>query len=61
MWSSIAVGVFSQIWLRKRMPHIYGNYNYLIDATLGGGSQIVAFVLSFAVFGASEKAHSFPK
>jgi OPT family oligopeptide transporter len=60
MWSSIAVGVFSQIWLRKRMPHIYNNYNYLIGAALDGGSQIVIFVLSFAVFGASGKAYPFP-
>ena len=60
MWSSIAVGVFSQVWLRRRMPHIYNNYNYLIGAALDGGSQIVVFVLSFAVFGASGKAYPFP-
>lgn len=59
MWSSIAVGVFSQIWLRKRMPNIYNKYNYLIGAALDGGSQIVVFVLSFAVFGASGKAYPF--
>ncbi|KAI1097469.1 putative OPT peptide transporter Mtd1 [Jackrogersella minutella] len=60
MWSSIAVGVFSQLWLRRRMPGIYNKYNYLIGAGLDGGSQLVIFILSFAVFGASGKAYPFP-
>lgn len=60
VWSSIAVGVFSQFWLRRRMPRIYNKYNYLIGAALDGGSQIVIFILSFAVFGASGKEHPFP-
>lgn len=60
IWSSIAVGVFSQFWLRRRLPEIYNKYNYLIGAALDGGSQIVIFVLSFAVFGASGKAVNFP-
>ncbi|TDZ31976.1 Oligopeptide transporter 4 [Colletotrichum spinosum] len=58
--SSIAVGVFSQFWLRRRMPRIYNKYNYLIGAALDGGSQVVIFILSFAVFGASGKEHPFP-
>ncbi|CAG8264003.1 unnamed protein product [Penicillium salamii] len=61
IWSSITVGVFSQLWLRRRMPHIYNKYNYLIGAALDGGSQIIIFVLSFAVMGASGKEHPFPK
>ncbi|KZF24856.1 peptide transporter MTD1 [Xylona heveae TC161] len=60
IWSSIAVGVFSQFWLRRRIPRIYNKYNYLIGAALDGGSQIVIFILSFAVFGASGKEHPFP-
>ncbi|EME47911.1 hypothetical protein DOTSEDRAFT_146951 [Dothistroma septosporum NZE10] len=60
IWSTIAVGVFSQVWLRRRRPNIYNKYNYLIGAALDGGSQIVVFVLSFAVFGASGKSHPFP-
>jgi OPT family oligopeptide transporter len=60
MWSSIAVGIFSQVWLRRRRPHVYNKYNYLIGAALDGGSQIVVFVLSFAVFGASGKTYLFP-
>lgn len=60
VWSSIAVGVFSQFWLRRRLPGIYNKYNYLIGAALDGGSQVVVFILSFAVFGASGKPHPFP-
>ncbi|KAF4553282.1 OPT oligopeptide transporter-like protein 1 [Elsinoe fawcettii] len=60
IWSSIAVGIFSQVWLRRRRPGIYNKYNYLIGAALDGGSQIVIFVLSFAVFGASGKERPFP-
>ncbi|KAL9624316.1 MAG: hypothetical protein Q9160_001563 [Pyrenula sp. 1 TL-2023] len=60
IWSSIAVGVFSQVWLRRRLPRIYNEYNYLIGAALDGGSQIVIFILSFAVLGASGKARPFP-
>ncbi|KAI1474854.1 putative OPT peptide transporter Mtd1 [Daldinia eschscholtzii] len=60
VWSSIAVGIFSQLWLRRRLPGIYNKYNYLIGAALDGGSQLVIFILSFAVFGASGTAHPFP-
>ncbi|KAH8752997.1 peptide transporter MTD1, partial [Diaporthe sp. PMI_573] len=60
IWSSIAVGVFSQLYLRRRLPRIYNKYNYLIGAALDGGSQVVIFVLSFAVFGASGTERPFP-
>ncbi|KAF7588561.1 hypothetical protein BBP40_005516 [Aspergillus hancockii] len=60
IWSSIAVGVFSQFWLRRRIPEIYNKYNYLIGAALDGGSQIIIFVLSFAVLGAAGKERPFP-
>ncbi|KPM43808.1 hypothetical protein AK830_g2810 [Neonectria ditissima] len=60
VWSSIAVGVFSQLWLRRRLPRVYNKYNYLIGAALDGGSQVIIFILSFAVFGASGKEHPFP-
>jgi hypothetical protein len=60
VWSSIAVGIFSQLYLRRRLPRIYNKYNYLIGAALDGGSQIIIFILSFAVFGASGKNVSFP-
>ncbi|KAI2638736.1 putative OPT peptide transporter Mtd1 [Hypomontagnella submonticulosa] len=60
IWSTIAVGIFSQLWLRRRMPGIYNKYNYLIGAALDGGSQLVIFILSFAVFGASGTTYPFP-
>jgi OPT family oligopeptide transporter len=60
VWSSIAVGIFSQFWLRRRLPRVYNKYNYLIGAALDGGSQIIIFILSFAVFGASGKNVPFP-
>lgn len=60
VWSSIVVGIFSQFWLRRRYPGIYNKYNYLIGAALDGGSQIVVFILSFAVMGASGASHPFP-
>ncbi|KAF7553299.1 hypothetical protein G7046_g7138 [Stylonectria norvegica] len=60
IWSSIAVGVFSQVYLRRRLPGIYNKYNYLIGAAMDGGSQIVIFILSFAVFGASGTERPFP-
>ncbi|KAL5051260.1 OPT oligopeptide transporter protein-domain-containing protein [Aspergillus fruticulosus] len=51
VWSSIAVGVFNQFWLRKRLSRIYSEYNYLIGVALDGGSQLIIFILSFAVLG----------
>ncbi|KAL2843107.1 OPT oligopeptide transporter protein-domain-containing protein [Aspergillus pseudoustus] len=58
--STIAVGIFSQAWLRRRMPGIYNKYNYLIGAALDGGSQLIIFILSFAVLGASGTERPFP-
>jgi OPT family oligopeptide transporter len=60
VWSSIAVGIFSQVYLRRKKPNIYNKYNYLIGAALDGGSQIIIFILSFAVFGAGGQSHPFP-
>ncbi|PBK87529.1 hypothetical protein ARMGADRAFT_938783, partial [Armillaria gallica] len=46
--------------LRKRRPGWFKKYNYLTSAALDGGSQVILFILSFAVFGASNKAVDFP-
>lgn len=35
-------------------------YNYLLSAALDGGSQIILFILSFAVFGAGGNSIAFP-
>ncbi|KAE8350720.1 OPT oligopeptide transporter protein-domain-containing protein, partial [Aspergillus coremiiformis] len=60
VWSSIVVGLLSQFWLRRRIPDMYNKYNYLIGAAMDGGSQIIIFILSFAVLGAAGKGHPFP-
>ncbi|KAF8893178.1 OPT oligopeptide transporter protein-domain-containing protein [Gymnopilus junonius] len=53
-WSCLVIGVFSQ------RPRWFVKYNYLMSAALDGGSQVILFVLSFAVFGASGSAVAFP-
>lgn len=58
--SSIIVGLISQLWLRKYHPGWYKKYNYILGGALDGGSQVMIFVLSFAVFGASGVGHPFP-
>jgi hypothetical protein len=35
-------------------------YNYLVSAALDGGTQVIVFILSFAVFGGGGVAHDFP-
>jgi hypothetical protein len=35
IWSSIAVGIISQVWLRRRHPNIFNKYNYLIGGRAG--------------------------
>ncbi|PPQ78625.1 hypothetical protein CVT25_010589 [Psilocybe cyanescens] len=59
-WPCLVIGVFSQWWLRTRRPRWFVKYNYLLSAALDGGSQVILFVLSFAVFGASGNAIPFP-
>ncbi|PFH49334.1 hypothetical protein AMATHDRAFT_76236 [Amanita thiersii Skay4041] len=58
--SSIIVGLVSQLWLRKRHPGWYKKYNYILGGALDGGAQVMIFVLSFAVFGASGVERPFP-
>ncbi|KAJ2917485.1 hypothetical protein MD484_g2956, partial [Candolleomyces efflorescens] len=58
--SSIIVGLVSQLWLRQRHPGWYKEYNYILGGALDGGAQVMIFVLSFAVFGASGIERPFP-
>lgn len=53
-------GFFSQFYLRRYRPALFVKFNYLISAALDGGTQVMLFVLSFAVLGASGPAHDFP-
>jgi hypothetical protein len=58
--SCIIVGLVSQLWLRKYHPGWYKKYNYILGGALDGGAQVMIFVLSFAVFGASGTERPFP-
>ena len=59
-WSCLVIGFVSQWYMRKRYPGWFVKYNYLLSAALDGGSQVILFILSFAVFGASGKEVPFP-
>jgi hypothetical protein len=56
-----AVGFLSQFYLRKYRTNWFIKYNYIMSAGLDGGAQVINFLLTFAVFGASGKAVDFPK
>ncbi|KAI0707763.1 OPT oligopeptide transporter [Earliella scabrosa] len=58
---SMAIGIFSQWWVRTRYPRWFTKYNYIVAAALDGGTQVISFILNFAVFGASGTAHIFPE
>lgn len=59
-WTCLVLGYAAQVWARSRRPKWFKKYNYLTSAALDGGSQVILFILSFAVFGASGNAVSFP-
>ncbi|KAF7973665.1 hypothetical protein HWV62_14640 [Athelia sp. TMB] len=56
-----AIAWFSQWFLRTRYPRWFAKYNYILGAALDGGTQVMVFVLSFAVQGAAGTAHPFPE
>ncbi|KAF7971648.1 hypothetical protein HWV62_20692 [Athelia sp. TMB] len=58
--STILVGMLSQLWLRRHHPGWYKRYNYILGGALDGGSQLMIFILSFTVFGASGSPKLFP-
>jgi hypothetical protein len=55
-----AIGFFAQYYLRRRRPQLFIKYNYITSAALDGGTQIMVFILTFAVFGGSGTARPFP-
>ncbi|CAK5277553.1 unnamed protein product [Mycena citricolor] len=60
-WTScMIIGTWSQWYMRTRRPKWFAKYNYILSAALDGGSQVIIFILSFAVFGASGTAVAFP-
>ncbi|KAH8884906.1 OPT superfamily oligopeptide transporter [Thozetella sp. PMI_491] len=58
--SYFAAGFFAQLYLRRYKPALFVKWNYLVSAALDGGTQVIVFILSFAVFGGSGEAHDFP-
>lgn len=46
-------GLGAQWFMRKRYPNVFLKYNYLVSAALDGGTSIIIFILSFAIFGAA--------
>ncbi|EIW74041.1 OPT oligopeptide transporter [Coniophora puteana RWD-64-598 SS2] len=57
--SYFTVGFLSQWWLRTRHPKWFNKYNYIIGAALDGGTQVMVFILSFAVQGAAGESYLF--
>ena len=53
---SFLMAIFSQYYLRKYRARWFRKYNFLLSAALDGGTQIMVFVYSFAVGGASGSA-----
>ena len=60
IWSCIIVGLVSQLWLRRYHPGWFKKYNYILGGALDGGAQVMIFLLSFAVYGASGVPRPFP-
>jgi hypothetical protein len=58
--SYFALGFIAQWYLRKYHPQQFVKYNYLVSAALDGGTQVIVFILSFAVFGGGGTAVDFP-
>ncbi|KAJ7475997.1 OPT oligopeptide transporter protein-domain-containing protein [Mycena latifolia] len=61
IFSYFSIAYLSQWWLRTRYPRWFTKYNYILAAALDGGTQVMVFILSFAVQGASGNAHLFPQ
>ena len=53
-----AIGAFSQFYLRRYRPNWFIKYNYILSAAMDGGTQVLVFILSFAVLGGAGRAVS---
>lgn len=54
------LGFYFQFWVRRRYPEWFIKYNYLLAAAIAGGTELLVFVTTFAVQGASGKEVKFP-
>ncbi|KJA26235.1 hypothetical protein HYPSUDRAFT_307929 [Hypholoma sublateritium FD-334 SS-4] len=61
IFSYFSIAYISQWYLRTRYPRWFVKYNYVLAAALDGGTQVMVFLLSFAVFGAAGNSHLFPQ
>lgn len=57
----MASGIISQWWIRTRYPRWFAKYNYIVAAGLDAGTQVIIFLLNFAIFGAAGNQHQFPQ
>jgi OPT family oligopeptide transporter len=60
LFSSFALAIYSQYYLRKYHATWFRKYNFLLSAALDGGTSIMIFVYTFAVGGGSGKVIPFP-
>jgi len=60
VFSYYIIGVFGQYYLRKYRPKYFVKWNYLVSAAMDGGTQVIIFILTFAVFGGSGVSRPFP-
>ncbi len=56
----MVMGIVSQYWFRRRYPKAFAKYNYLFAGAMDGGTQVISFILNFAVFGAAGNPVNFP-
>jgi OPT oligopeptide transporter protein len=55
-----SIGFFTQFYLRRYKANWFIKYNYLLSAAMDGGTQVLVFILTFAVFGGGGKEVSLP-
>lgn len=60
IFSCFVVAFWSQYYLRRYKPEWFLRFNYVLCAGLDGGTQVVVFIMTFALFGASGKPVIFP-
>ncbi|RDW63662.1 hypothetical protein BP6252_11207 [Coleophoma cylindrospora] len=61
VWIYFAIGYLGQWYFRTYRPQQFIKWNYLVSAGMDGGTQVMVFLLSFAVAGASGVARPFPQ
>jgi hypothetical protein len=57
---AFGLGFHVQFYVRRRYPGWFLKYNYILSAAISGGTELLVFVTTFAVQGASGKAVPFP-